>query len=173
MVSPISPQESSQMSPQTFRVHSKGSISTEEYQEMVKKTSRAKKMFAVTSTAFVAFAVGSVIAASTMGVGLIPIALAVGASVCAPASLACLVNAVFQSVRKTRSLSRAASMSSHKEKEHFISEELKKKEYACDMLPTEHSADTNLWRNELIKKAQHNIVISGNYCGDIPIKIEE
>lgn len=32
-------------------------------------------------------------------------------------------------------------------------------------LPTEHSADTEAWREELIKSAEHNIVLSGNYCG--------
>ncbi|MBA2369126.1 MAG: hypothetical protein H0V82_08910 [Candidatus Protochlamydia sp.] len=35
----------------------------------------------------------------------------------------------------------------------------------CEALPTEHSADTELWREDLIKEAKHNIVLSGNYCG--------
>lgn len=34
-----------------------------------------------------------------------------------------------------------------------------------EMIPTQHCADTFKWREELIKTAQHNIVISGNYCG--------
>lgn len=35
----------------------------------------------------------------------------------------------------------------------------------CEALATEHSADTELWRNRLIEAAEENIVISGNYCG--------
>jgi phosphatidylserine/phosphatidylglycerophosphate/cardiolipin synthase-like enzyme len=35
----------------------------------------------------------------------------------------------------------------------------------CEAIPTEHSADTELWRKKLIKSAEENIVISGNYCG--------
>ncbi len=35
----------------------------------------------------------------------------------------------------------------------------------CSALPTEHGADTELWREKLIAAAQENIVISGNYCG--------
>jgi len=35
----------------------------------------------------------------------------------------------------------------------------------CEALPTEHCADTELWREDLIKAAEHNIVLSGNYCG--------
>lgn len=34
------------------------------------------------------------------------------------------------------------------------------------MVPTKHSAHTVEWRKKLICAAQHNIVISGNYCGD-------
>ena len=33
------------------------------------------------------------------------------------------------------------------------------------MLPTAHSAETHDWRKALIQAAEHNIVISGNYCG--------
>ena len=35
----------------------------------------------------------------------------------------------------------------------------------CEAIPTEHCADTELWRENLIKAAEHNIVLSGNYCG--------
>lgn len=35
----------------------------------------------------------------------------------------------------------------------------------CEALPTEHSADTEIWRKDLIEAAEHNIVVSGNYCG--------
>ncbi len=35
----------------------------------------------------------------------------------------------------------------------------------CDAFPTENSADTEYWRNQLIVAAEENIVISGNYCG--------
>jgi hypothetical protein len=35
----------------------------------------------------------------------------------------------------------------------------------CEALPTDHCADTELWREELIKGAEHNILVSGNYCG--------
>ncbi|MBP9842055.1 MAG: hypothetical protein KBC64_06490 [Simkaniaceae bacterium] len=35
----------------------------------------------------------------------------------------------------------------------------------CGALPTQHSADTELWRKRLIEAAEENIVISGNYCG--------
>jgi hypothetical protein len=35
----------------------------------------------------------------------------------------------------------------------------------CQVIPTEHSADTELWRKRLIEAAEENIVISGNYCG--------
>lgn len=35
----------------------------------------------------------------------------------------------------------------------------------CEAIPTEHCADTELWREDLIKAAEHNIVLSGNYCG--------
>lgn len=35
----------------------------------------------------------------------------------------------------------------------------------CEALTTQHSADTELWRKRLIASAEHNIVISGNYCG--------
>ena len=50
------------------------------------------------------------------------------------------------------------------------SEDVKKFEVAgvqskCEALPTEHCADTEAWREELIKSAEHNIVLSGNYCG--------
>lgn len=50
------------------------------------------------------------------------------------------------------------------------SEEVKRFEVAgikgsCEALPTEHCADTEVWREDLIKAAEHNIVISGNYCG--------
>lgn len=33
------------------------------------------------------------------------------------------------------------------------------------MRPTAHSAETHDWRKALIQAAEHNIVISGNYCG--------
>lgn len=35
----------------------------------------------------------------------------------------------------------------------------------CQGIPTEHCADTEVWREDLIKAAEHNIVLSGNYCG--------
>lgn len=35
----------------------------------------------------------------------------------------------------------------------------------CEAIPTEHCADTELWRADLIQAAEHNIVLSGNYCG--------
>jgi hypothetical protein len=35
----------------------------------------------------------------------------------------------------------------------------------CGAIATEHCADTEIWRNDLIKAAEHNIVLSGNYCG--------
>lgn len=35
----------------------------------------------------------------------------------------------------------------------------------CQAIPTEHCADTEVWREDLIKAAEHNIVLSGNYCG--------
>jgi phosphatidylserine/phosphatidylglycerophosphate/cardiolipin synthase-like enzyme len=35
----------------------------------------------------------------------------------------------------------------------------------CEAIPTEHSADTELWRKKLIASAKKNILISGNYCG--------
>lgn len=35
----------------------------------------------------------------------------------------------------------------------------------CEAIATQHSADTELWRKRLIESAEHNIVISGNYCG--------
>lgn len=35
----------------------------------------------------------------------------------------------------------------------------------CTVLPTLNCADTIEWRNELIKYAKHNIIVSGNYCG--------
>lgn len=49
-------------------------------------------------------------------------------------------------------------------------EQVKKFEVAgikgtCEAVPTEHCADTQVWREDLIKAADHNIVISGNYCG--------
>ncbi len=34
-----------------------------------------------------------------------------------------------------------------------------------EMIPTKHCADTQEWRKKLIKAAEHNIVLSGNYCG--------
>lgn len=34
-----------------------------------------------------------------------------------------------------------------------------------DMIATEHGAETELWRERMIASAEHNIVISGNYCG--------
>ena len=34
-----------------------------------------------------------------------------------------------------------------------------------EMIPTQHCADTQHWRKKLIESAEHNIVISGNYCG--------
>jgi hypothetical protein len=33
------------------------------------------------------------------------------------------------------------------------------------MLPTAHCAETHDWRKALVQAAEHNIVISGNYCG--------
>ncbi len=35
----------------------------------------------------------------------------------------------------------------------------------CEVIPTEHPADTELWRKRLINAAKDNIVLSGNYCG--------
>ena len=35
----------------------------------------------------------------------------------------------------------------------------------CKGFPTENCTDSVYWRNKLIEAAQHNIVISGNYCG--------
>lgn len=35
----------------------------------------------------------------------------------------------------------------------------------CEAIPTEHCADTEVWRADLIRAAEHNIVLSGNYCG--------
>ncbi|MCB1116855.1 MAG: hypothetical protein KDK71_10345, partial [Chlamydiia bacterium] len=35
------------------------------------------------------------------------------------------------------------------------------------MIPTQHCADTHEWRKSLIASAEHNIVISGNYCGGL------
>lgn len=34
-----------------------------------------------------------------------------------------------------------------------------------EAIPCEHGADTEMWREDLINAAEHNIVISGNYCG--------
>ncbi len=34
-----------------------------------------------------------------------------------------------------------------------------------DSFPTSHCAETDLWRKRLISEAQHNVIISGNYCG--------
>jgi len=36
----------------------------------------------------------------------------------------------------------------------------------CEALPTENSADTELWRKKLIEAARTDITISGNFCGD-------
>lgn len=36
-----------------------------------------------------------------------------------------------------------------------------------EMIPTEHCADTHEWRKKMIQAAEHNIVISGNYCGGL------
>lgn len=41
----------------------------------------------------------------------------------------------------------------------------KDKVFHCSVIPTLHCADTQEWRKRLILSAQHNIVISGNYCG--------
>jgi len=35
----------------------------------------------------------------------------------------------------------------------------------CDAFPTEHGADSELWRERLIRAAKYNIVFSGNHCG--------
>jgi HKD family nuclease len=35
----------------------------------------------------------------------------------------------------------------------------------CDMIAAAHSAETELWRERMIASAEHNIVLSGNYCG--------
>lgn len=35
----------------------------------------------------------------------------------------------------------------------------------CSVIPTLHGKDTQEWRKRLIQVAEHNIVISGNYCG--------
>ena len=37
--------------------------------------------------------------------------------------------------------------------------------FSTEAFPTQHSADTEVWRMKMIESAQHNIVISGNYCG--------
>ncbi len=37
--------------------------------------------------------------------------------------------------------------------------------YNCSVVPTLHGADTHEWRKRLVLAAEHNIVISGNYCG--------
>lgn len=44
-------------------------------------------------------------------------------------------------------------------------EQVSKKKFQCSVIPTLHCADTQEWRKRLILAAQHNIVISGNYCG--------
>jgi hypothetical protein len=38
-------------------------------------------------------------------------------------------------------------------------------EFNCEAIATEDCYDTHEWRKKLIQSAQHNIVISGNYCG--------
>ena len=38
--------------------------------------------------------------------------------------------------------------------------------FSTEAFPTQHSADTEVWRMKMIESAQHNIVISGNYCGE-------
>lgn len=35
----------------------------------------------------------------------------------------------------------------------------------CRGIPSQHCADTELWRAQLVSAAEHNIVLSGNYCG--------
>lgn len=35
----------------------------------------------------------------------------------------------------------------------------------CTVLPTLNCADSIEWRNQLVKSAKHNIIVSGNYCG--------
>ena len=37
--------------------------------------------------------------------------------------------------------------------------------FSTEAFPTQHSAETEVWRMKMIESAQHNIVISGNYCG--------
>lgn len=48
----------------------------------------------------------------------------------------------------------------------ILSEKKPNKRSLCSVVPTLHGADTQDWRKRLIQAAKHNIVISGNYCGE-------
>jgi phosphatidylserine/phosphatidylglycerophosphate/cardiolipin synthase-like enzyme len=37
----------------------------------------------------------------------------------------------------------------------------------CGGFPTQHSSETEVWREEMILAAEHNILLSGNFCGGI------
>ncbi len=47
----------------------------------------------------------------------------------------------------------------------YVYVEKEQKRFECSIVPTLHCADTVEWRKKLIMSAQHNIIISGNYCG--------
>lgn len=47
---------------------------------------------------------------------------------------------------------------------------IKSREGRCEVIATEHSSETEVWRERMIASAEHNIVISGNYCGGAALK---
>jgi phosphatidylserine/phosphatidylglycerophosphate/cardiolipin synthase-like enzyme len=114
-----------------------------------------------------AIAVASVVAALS-GVGVIPIAIGIAA--CAIGATFLTVSFFKSALNYHKHVCRSAGIvrSSDITNAELQSSSSKNKRISCEAFPTEHCADTDLWRKELIKKAKHNIVISGNYCGGEP-----
>jgi len=107
----------------------------------------------------VALVVVAILAATAIA-GLTPIAVSIAGCVGAFATASVIYGG--SQLYKQSHICRTAGMVFN----HTVREENQEIPAApCDAIPTEHCADTVEWRKQLIAAAEHNIVISGNYCG--------
>ena len=138
----------------TFGFHSSGSLPSPEKELMDERALRCNRLafYAIFSIA----AVTAVITAAFLCPITVPIAIAGGSAG------AGLVSEVAFKVIRYRKICKTAGMIFN----HESLLKFRAPEGRCDMLPTRDCAETLEWRKRLIASAEHNIVISGNYCGD-------